>query len=566
MQRISQRYVRLIIFFAVSVMSTITVSAKTTVKMIDSHSAAVFFKRELYFEVSAASRDDFHEKFGNDVAIELMQLNVYKKKSGFKFRKNVYRFKYQHLSGSGKKKVLKALFPEDKLTENGWDHKVTYTGRNGETLWRIAVWFTGSGTHTDKIQKINRINPQKLGHGTRILIPTELLIDDLKTAVSYPITVNSLIYRQDKEGVYAEYILRKGQTIYSDVVLRFTPRVTAQEVMQAAKTILKRSQLTSFRSIPANTKLKIPEDLISPQHLPPNHSLRIQYEKTLKETLKYQKSSLAHRLEGVTVILDAGHGGIDPGASGPGGEREDEYAYDVMCRAKLLLESATQATVHVTIKDDELGFVPRSDSFLKSGKNLERIQTHPQYLIQDTRIGLNLRWLLANYLFEKHLRAKYPADKCIFASFHMDSLHPNAQGLMVYIPGADFYKGQCHIKSSVYLRRTEAKGQNRIQMTRKDRLRAEGYSRSFAHSIQNTCRNLGLKMHSNQPIRHYIIRKRNPWVPAILKYCKIPTRVLIELANLQNPDDQIRIRDPDYRQKLAEMFVDSLLIYFEKSS
>jgi len=539
--------------------------SKTTVKNIDAKSAAVFYNREIYFEITALSNSEFNKNFSDDVSIESKDLRTYKKKNGFKFRKNVYRFKFQHLTENGKRKVLKALFPKDKLTPAGWEHRIIYTGRKGETLWRISEWFTGTGTNSEKIQKINRLNPQKLGKGTLVVIPRDLLISTLQDKISYPITEGDLTFRQDSAGIFGEYTLRKGQTIYSGVVLRFTPRVTAQEVMQAAKIILKRTKLKNFRSIPANKRLKIPIELISPQFLPPDHPLRSQYDKTTHESLKYQKQSLAKRLEGVTIILDSGHGGIDPGALGPKGEKEDEYAYDVMTRVKLLLETGTEATVHATIKDDEIGFKPRSDSYLKSGKNREKVLTHPPYLIQNTRIALNLRWMLANYHFEAHLKSKKPTDKCIFVSFHMDSLHRNAKGLMVYIPGADFYKGQCNIKSSVYLRRSEAKGRNKVSMNRKDRLRAEGFSRSFARTITDTCHEHNLQMHSNQPIRQYIIRKRDPWVPAILKYCLIPTRILVELANLQNNEDRLLVRDPDYRQKLAEMFVDSLLKYFEKS-
>jgi len=541
-------------------------SAKTIVKTFEKSKAAILYDREIYLEISARSEKEFSSYSIDLVVLGNSKLSKFRRKRGFAFKGKVYRFPYSKLSIVGKSEVIKCLFPNDRLTGAGWDHEIRYTGSNGETLWRLAVWFTGTGTNSSKLQKINRINPRKLSKGKHLIIPSKLLLPGFGTTESYPATVGELIYKKDAKGVYAQYTLKKGQTIYSDIVLRFTPRVTAQEVMEAARQILKRSNLKDFRFIPAGAVLKIPVDLISPQNLPSFHTRRVQYEKTLRESGKYQKKMHALKLEGVMVILDSGHGGVDPGALGKKNEHEDEYAYDILCRVKKLLESTTKAKVFVTLQDDETGFDPQEDAYLKSRANKEKILTHPPYYIRSPKIGLNLRWFLANYLYDKEVSSGNSSERIVFTSFHMDSLHKTAQGLMVYIPGADFYKGRCHLKSSDYLKYKEVKGRNKIRMSRTDRLRAEGLSRAFAKTITHTCRKKGLQLHSNQPVRNYIIRKRHPWVPAVLKYCKIPTRILVELANLQNDDDLQRIRDPKYREKLAETYVDSLVSYFENNN
>jgi N-acetylmuramoyl-L-alanine amidase len=129
---------------------------------------------------------------------------------------------------------------------------------------------------------------------------------------------------------------------------------------------------------------------------------------------------------------------------------------------------------------------------------------------------------------------------------------------MIYIPGADYYRGSIDKTSRVYTRRKEAKGETKVRTNRSERLKAEGFSKSFAVELERLCDDMNIKMHSNQPTRKFVIRKRKTWVPALLRYCRIPTRVLIELANLQNSEDINRIKQPAFRDKLARMYVEAL--------
>ena len=52
------------------------------------------------------------------------------------------------------------------------------------------------------------------------------------------------------------------------------------------------------------------------------------------------------------------------------------------------------------------------------------------------------------------------------------------------------------------------------------------------------------------------------YVPAVLQHNKIPTKVLIETANLTNATDRKRLTDPDWRQWFAEAYVDALKAHF----
>ncbi len=554
--------VPVLLFFTVC---NILSSSSPFVTQVNGALTVILHQREIYIEIAAKPEKDCLTFMGQYVEPQYQNGKQFLIKKGFRSSTPVYRIPWDHLTCEGRSLAIKTLFPKDSLESDGWKHIVTYGGSHGETLWRISAWFTGSGAFADRLAKSNRMNPQKMAVGNVIKIPLDNLDPCFSATTEYPIAVNDLVFQTDKDGLYAEYTLLAGQTIYS-LVLKYTPRVTASEVMSASRSILSRSGLKDFHAIPANTVLKIPSDLISPQFLPPSDPRRIQFETTARESEQFKPHHIAKSLQGVTVILDAGHGGIDPGATGIGGIKEKEYVYDVMCRVKRILETETKAAVYVTIKDEEIGFEPRDTQNLSSGKNMERILTTPVYPIENSGIALNFRWMLANYLFTNLHEAKSRNEQVVFTSFHADSLHASAQGLMVYIPGADYYTGNLKKTDQVYLSRKEAKsGNNQVSHTRKDRLRAEGYSMDFADQIRKQCVQAKIPMHSNQPIRKFVVRNKSCWVPGILRYCKVPTRILIELANLQNSNDVKRIKNPDYRESLARMYVDALKEHFSGS-
>lgn len=59
------------------------------------------------------------------------------------------------------------------------------------------------------------------------------------------------------------------------------------------------------------------------------------------------------------IVLDPGHGGVDPGAVGVGGTYEKDIALSTAREAAHLLESTKRYTAHLTRSDDE--FVPLED-------------------------------------------------------------------------------------------------------------------------------------------------------------------------------------------------------------
>lgn len=142
--------------------------------------------------------------------------------------------------------------------------------------------------------------------------------------------------------------MRKGEAIYSDVVLRYTDRVYPLEVNALSLLIAKKSGIRDVRSIKPGQSLLIPIDyLASP--FQPEGSLALKDEKQIRDEIKRTESlSASPNLKGVEIILDAGHGGIDPGASA-NGLWESDFVYDIANRVRSQLLKETEATVKNTI-------------------------------------------------------------------------------------------------------------------------------------------------------------------------------------------------------------------------
>jgi N-acetylmuramoyl-L-alanine amidase len=372
-----------------------------------------------------------------------------------------------------------------------------------------------------------------------------------------------LAYGEDGEGAYALYRLKPGEALYSSVVIRLTGRLDADEVNQLVEEVARRSGIRDVRSIPVGFAVKIPRQLLLPQYLPREDPARQAYESRLSESYRFRTDVRARRLEGVHVILDAGHGGVDVGTT-KNGMDEDEYVYDVMCRIKRLLERDTDAMTLVTIEDRVTGFEVRNLEKLPRDRN-EEIRTTPPYqpLSPDHRaMGVNLRWYLANSFYRRLVDGGVDPDKIVFASLHADSLHPTLQGAMVYIPGSKYRTRRYGNGNSSYSRFQEVRDNTYVSFSKNERIRSEGVARQFANQLVRSMRQGRVPVHRYEPVRDHVIRRKRSWVPAVIRCSEIPLSVLVELVNLNNAKDQARLRDPGFRERLARSFVDALLAYY----
>jgi N-acetylmuramoyl-L-alanine amidase len=476
--------------------------------------------------------------------------------------------------------VMKTLFAKDSYDESGWIHKVTYISQRrggGETMWNISGWFTGNPQNYKKILKYNGMSKRtKLFKGTRIQIPLELLRPAFKEPILFEIAARrtaegpsadakklngDLTLKSDSHGPYASYRMKKGDTIYSKVVMKYTGRVTKKDVMDAVKTICRRSSIRNAKRLKPGDEVKIPLDLLSLQYLPPGDPRRQEYEGMKRDAMKYSNPVHTAKLKGIAVILDSGHGGDDPGAIGNNRVYEDEVVYDILCRIKRRLETTTMAKVIPTVIDKSQQYEPRSSSVFSKDKD-EYLLTNPHYKNGSAKVAVNLRWYLVNSIFRKLKGNGTKPNEVVFVSLHADSLHSKARGSMVYIPGAYYCRGNGGKRGKVYDAHAEVREKQFVKLSYEDRVKSEGLSGELAKSIIKSLRKYDIRIHAEKPIRNHVVRGRRSYVPAVIRHNIVPTKILVEVANLRNYGDNRLLADHEFREEFAAAFVDALTQHY----
>ena len=367
-----------------------------------------------------------------------------------------------------------------------------------------------------------------------------------------------LEYGEDAGGRFATYRLRGGEALYSAVVVRFTGRLHAEDVNALAAEIARRSGIPDVTDIPIGFPVRIPLDVLLPEFLPPGDPRRLEWEVERALSDRYRNPVQARGLEGVTVILDAGHGGADVGASAAG-VWESTYVYDIMLRVRRRLAGTTLARVTTTTRDGERYVIVDSDVLPYSRGHA--VLTTPPYPIADSTVGVHLRWYLANSEFRAATRAADPA-RVVFVSLHADSLHPSLRGATAYVPDVAGTAGTFGKAGSAFQKRREYRDQPRVSFSLETRQKSEGLSRQLAGRIIDAFKDRGLAVHPFQPVRDRIFRGRRAWVPAVLRYNAVPAKVLVEVCNLGSELDRRLLKTRTFREQVAEAVVAGIRAYF----
>ncbi len=532
---------------------TVAISPELSVS-IEENEAVFLAARPLPGE----SLDAFARRFTDDAATKK---DILAGNAGMNLlRKDVFvRVPYRLLSDNYRRIAMEALFPGDHGDAKGWTHVVTAPAGHPESLWRIAEWFTGDGSNYRSIREESGVAALPTEPGQAVRIPARLLLPAFRGAAAAAAPESPLEFGHDEKGRYAVYRLKKGEALYSSVVIRFTGRLHAEDVTAKAAEIAERNGIANVRAIPADFAVKIPVEDLAPEFRPPDDPARIAEEKSRLEAEQFVNRVRAADLAGVTFVLDAGHGGRDIGAAVDGVE-EARYVYDLACRVEALLSEHTKAQIVATV--DAKSPCRRRPSDAVADARAARVLTHPPYPLEDPVAGVNLRWYLANSVLRGVERQGGSEDRTVFVSLHADSLHPAVRGLMVYIPGERFLRETFHKSGAVYSSRREVKEAPKVSFSRRERIKAEGVSRDLAEKIVRAFRAAGLPLHAFQPIRANVIRGGREWVPAILRYNRIPARVLVEVCNLNNPDDRRLLVTRDYRDQVARALVSALVAFY----
>lgn len=464
--------------------------------------------------------------------------------------------------------ALRVLFPRDGFRGGNWEHRpneasalVYHVG-----AWQVAEWFTGSGERWQDLLAANGIEGPDLPPGRTILVPEAMLLPQFRPPRASDDGV--LVYGENAEGPYAVYELRRGEALYSAVVIRFTGLMHPVAVLEAADAIARRSGIADVTKMPTGQKLKIPLEMLATPYLPANHPRRVADALGERELAAAPLPQLPTTLDGVHVLIDPGHGGADIGArNGARGIWESDYVYDVACRVGRLLAGERGVTVHFLVRDGKAGCKVQDAKKLPMNKK-RIIATQPPHLNQpgrSTRAGVNLRWYLANSIYRDLVGQGVPPEKVVFLSLHADSLHRDVSGGMVYIPGERFRRGTYGVRGEPYSRYREWREAPSVTFSRAERLRDEKLSGNLAQAILDGYRAEKLPVHPNRPIRDYIVRgarRRSVFVPAVLRGTAVPAKVLIETANINNARDATLLADPGGRERIARAVVSGLRGHF----
>lgn len=490
--------------------------------------------------------------------------------------------------------TVRRLFPIDRRVENGHEHWVLDPfGEESESWEWLAATFAKPGTSPEILKKAN---PQVAGVSPKravpVLIPTQYLLAVFEawrpvaptptpTTVPRPTAVptperlsqidaasmgsvtgadGALSFGVDNKGEFALYRLRRGEALYSSVVVRFTGQLHAAQVNATAVEIARRSGIKDVTDIPVGFRVKIPLDLVLPDFLPPDHPRRVAWEKEQKELAGFLEVVRATDLSGVHVILDAGHGGRDTGAVVEG-VWESTYAYDILCRVKENLSRHTKATVWTTIKDRSRDYTVSDRDQLRQDRD-QVLLTHPENTLQDSVPGVHLRWYLANDIILDRIPKNVPRSKIVFVSIHADSLHASVRGSMVYVPSRYLRKESYQAKSRGMDKHQEYREHPRVKFSSTFNAKAEASSRHLAAAIIDSLKRNDLPVHPNKPIRDRVRRGRETWVPAVLRYSLAQNAVLVECSNMANSEDRANLTNQVWREDFSRALVEGIASAF----
>ena len=500
-------------------------------------------------------------------------------------RDRLVRVPVEALRGDLRIEAVGRLFPVDQRIGAGWQHWVLDPFGGGEEGWEwLAELFTG---REDRAGDLKQANPDRAAEGLKrgrpVVVPESALLSVFKslppvetptpiataTALARPtpppsyspaVRVVPLDYGSDKIGGYAVYRLRKGEALYSAVVVRFTGQLLAKQVNETAMEIAERSGIDDVTDIPVGYPVKIPLDLLLPEYLPADNPRRLTWVEEQRELGRFFEVVHATDLSGVQVVLDAGHGGNDTGAL-VGGLWESAYSYDIMCRIKANLEKHTRAKVWTTIRQKGRGYAVPSVDRLDQRRDAYLL-TRPPYSLQDSVLGVHLRWYLTNDIILNRLGPSFPRSKTVFLSVHMDSLHPSVRGAMVYVPSRYLRPSKFTVDRRDINKYAEYRNHPTIRLGADFKARVEASSRHLADNIITSLEENGLGVHPYEPVRDRVLRGRRSWVPAVLRFTAAQNAVLLEACNMANPEDRALLQKAAWREQFARTVVEGMASAF----
>ena len=308
--------------------------------------------------------------------------------------------------------ALQALFLHDSQEEKGWTHRVMFPG---ETVSLVSGLFAKPEIGASRLIEYNRLPNQgrNLNIGDEVVIPWNWVRPELNLR-TFDVKAPLFVKKERLKEPFAYYRLQKGESLYSAVIVRFTGRTLANDVNRMAASLMRLNGIKDARHIYAGAKLKIPIEWISEEYLIQSIvQSKPEIEKPPAERPDVEKPlPPARGKRPIHIILDAGHGGRDPGATYRISSRksvfEDEIVHDICLRLEKLLKKEGYI-IHPTLHDPDQKLPVRNLATKKDEDEL--LLVHPPYRIRSANVGINMRVFLINSIYRKlRTRDKIPAQ------------------------------------------------------------------------------------------------------------------------------------------------------------
>jgi N-acetylmuramoyl-L-alanine amidase len=219
------------------------------------------------------------------------------------------------------------------------------------------------------------------------------------------------------------------------------------------------------------------------------------------------------------VVLDAGHGGHDCGALGFRGTQEKEIALDITLRTEKLIRQQQGIETLMPRRDDR--FIPLS----------ERAR-----IANDARADLFV------------------------------SIHANAHDLQE-VHGVETYYPTSTFRSSSPPHMSKEMSPQEVFLKRWVDLRLKGVlfdlrAEEYQHQSEEAARFVQEALTRNLPVKDNQ-HKQHPKELVVLRETICPA-ILVETGYLTNPEEELKLNDPDYRQRVAEAIAEGIRRFRER--
>jgi len=304
---------------------------------------------------------------------------------------------------------------------------------------------------------------------------------------------------------------------FSDGGAIFISQYTFEQLVQLLNEEIKQSSEVLQKEIKEQKKQEVAQETVIQPQITKIIDIKEEKKIVVKENSVIKKEPTIEVLPTSTnqikkqiriLVFDPGHGGNDPGAIGPNGVQEKDIVLDITLRIIKYLK-----------KENFKIYLTRDD---------------------DNFISLKGRAIFAN---EKN------AD--LFISIHCNaSRDRGAQGIRTYI-----YNRVASSREAAEAAKLENKNVGVFEMLLNDLRKSafEYLSIEAAGNIQHSLvKNLRLKWTPTERAPFYVLANTN-----------MPS-VLVEAAFISNPQEEKKLNDNDFREKIAQSISEGIIEYFSR--